>query len=217
MNFPDLSSAGEISDAQKRGLGIVAGFALLIGVLFIFLARGSSSATAIDKPPLLSPSTASIVLSTPTPKPSIVSLIVVDVAGKVKNPGVYSLPEGSRAIDAIKAAGNQKSGVDMTDINLAHILVDGEQIVVGAPPAPVISHTKSKSNSSSSTALPVVVNINTASIAQLESLPGVGPVMAGRILAYREKNGRFTSITDLKKVSGMGKAKFAQVKDLVRL
>ncbi len=217
MNFPDLPPLGEISDAQKRGLGIVAGFALLIGVLFIFLARGSSSAIAIDKPPVPIPSTTRIELSNPTPKPSIVSLIVVDVAGKVKNPGVYSLPEGSRAIDAIKAAGNQKSGVDMTDINLAHILVDGEQIIVGAPPAPVISHTRSKSSSSSNSALPTVVNINTASIAQLESLPGVGPVMAGRILAYREKNGRFTSITDLKKVSGMGKAKFAQVKDLVRL
>lgn len=217
VNLPELPAIPEFSDAQKRGLGLIAGLALVLGVLFIFLARGSASAMPVVQPSITLKPTDTFEISTPSPKPSIVSMIVVDVAGKVKNPGVYSLPEGSRAIDAIKAAGNQKPGVDLTDINLAHILMDGEQIVVGQPPAAVVSTTRSRSKSPSPPTPSTVVNLNTATIAQLESLPGIGPVMAGRILAYRQKNGRFSSINDLRKVSGMGKAKFAQIKDLVRL
>jgi competence protein ComEA len=139
---------------------------------------------------------------------------VVDVAGKVVHPQIYTLPAGSRAADAITAAGGALKGVSLTDINLAHILVDGEQIVVGAPPVVTTSTKSSGKAGKSSTA---IVNINTATAAQLEVLAGVGPVMAGKIIAYRTSHGKFTSIDGIAKVPGFGKAKFAVVKSQLRI
>ena len=144
------------------------------------------------------------------------TLIVVDVAGKVLHPGVYKLKAGSRAIDAIKAAGKQLRGVSLTDINLAQVLDDGQQILVGAPP--IVTSAKSKSGSSSSGKITKgTISINSATVAQFEQLPGVGAVMAARIFAYRTAHGPFATIDDLTKVSGMGKSKFANLKSFVRI
>ncbi len=142
---------------------------------------------------------------------------MVDVSGKVVKPGVYKLPVGSRAIDALDAAGGAKSGVDVSDINLAHVLTDGEQIIVGAPKIVVAS---GKSKGKSKLANPTSnspINVNTATSAQLDSLPGIGPVMAARIIAYRQKSGLFKVLTDLRKVPGMGASKFAEIQNLIRL
>ena len=193
---------------QERAVLIVFAAFLAVGGIFFLLAQGSASSAASTKPlPAIT------FPATPTVSP----IIVVDVSGKVVKPGVYKLPVGSRAIDALDAAGGAKSGVDVSDINLAHVLTDGEQIIVGAPKIVV---TSGKSKGKSKLANPTSnspINVNTATSAQLDSLPGIGPVMAARIIAYRQKSGLFRVLTDLRKVPGMGASKFAEIQNLIRL
>lgn len=158
--------------------------------------RGTSHDVAIAAP---------IVLAPPV-------RITVDVAGGVNSPGVYSLPAQSRVIDAIKAAGNAKVGSDLSDINLARIIKDGEQIYVDLPTGAQKSTIKTQVQKKSGP-----VNINRATISEFDSLPGIGPVLAQRIFAYRKVNGPFTLIEDLQKVSGIGSAKFAELKSKIRV
>jgi len=195
------------TDIQRRAIYIAFGSALALGVLFFSLAQGNASPSPVPKVSL-----APIVEAVPTP-----ASIIVDVAGKVLHPNIYTLPSGSRAMDAISAAGGALKGVTLTDINLAHVLFDGEQIVVGAPPIVMSqsrSGAKSTKPSKSSTA---IVNINTASAAQLQVLAGVGPVMAGKIVAYRSAHGKFTNIDGISKVPGFGRAKFEIIKSQLRI
>ncbi len=193
---------------QERAVLIVFAAFLAVGGIFFLLAQGSASSAASTKPlPAIT------FPATPTVSP----IIVVDVSGKVAKPGVYKLPVGSRAIDALDAAGGAKSGVDVSDINLAHVLTDGEQIIVGAPKIVVASgKSKGKSKLANPTSTSPI-NVNTATSAQLDSLPGIGPVMAARIIAYRQKSGLFKVLTDLRKVPGMGASKFAEIQNLIRL
>jgi competence protein ComEA len=147
--------------------------------------------------------------------PETVMLLVVDVAGAVLNPGVYSLPMNSRVIDAINAAGNVLKGADVSDINLARLLKDGEQVYVYAA-----SRGSSSSRSTVRSAPPRntgPIAINRASAKELEALDGIGPVLAGRIIAYRNANGPFVTLEALLEVSGIGPAKFAQFKEKIRL
>ena len=104
----------------------------------------------------------------------------------------------------------------MSDINLAHILFDGEQIIVGAPKVSYSSNSGSPAKAKAPTAASPL-SLNSATLAQLDTLPGIGPVMANRIFAYRKLNGPFTLIDDLKKVSGIGDATFAEISKLVRV
>jgi competence protein ComEA len=195
------------TDIQRRAIYIVLGSALALGALFFSLAQGNASPSPMPKVSL-----APIVEATPTP-----ASIIVDVAGKVLHPNIYTLPVGSRAADAISAAGGALKGVALTDINLAHVLFDGEQIVVGAPPVPVKSSQGRGSTSKIGKSSTAVVNINTASAAQLQVLAGVGPVMAGKIVAYRSAHGRFSAIDEIAKVPGFGRAKFAIIKSQLRI
>ena len=147
--------------------------------------------------------------------PETVMLLVVDVAGAVLNPGVYSLPMNSRVIDAINAAGNVLKGADVSDINLARLLKDGEQVYVYAA-----SRGSSSSRSTARSAPPRntgPIAINRASAKELEALDGIGPVLASRIIAYRNANGPFVTLEALLEVSGIGPAKFAQFKEKIRL
>jgi competence protein ComEA len=141
--------------------------------------------------------------------------LVVDVAGKVRHPGVYRLAAGSRVIDAVRAAGGARRGVSMTSLNLAAQLQDGEQVLVGAPAQPAGAQPGSSVGADGGTGAPV--DLNTATLEQLEALPGVGPVLAQRILDWRSQHGSFTSIEQLDEVSGIGPAKFAQLRDAVTL
>jgi competence protein ComEA len=195
------------TDIQRRAIYIVLGSALALGALFFSLAQGNASPSPIPKVSL-----APIVEATPAP-----ASIIVDVAGRVLHPNIYTLPVGSRAADAISAAGGALKGVALTDINLAHVLFDGEQIVVGAPPVPVKSSQGRGSTSKIGKSSTAVVNINTASAAQLQVLAGVGPVMAGKIVAYRSAHGRFSAIDEIAKVPGFGRAKFAIIKSQLRI
>jgi competence protein ComEA len=137
--------------------------------------------------------------------------IFVDVTGAVNNPGVYTLTGRSRVIDAIKAAGDSAPGADLSTINLARVLNDGEQIYVDST---VLNSFGKRVNKKVSTG---PININRATLRQLDALDGIGPVIAGRIIEYRKKNGSFLTVDDLQKVSGIGAAKFAQMKSKVRI
>jgi competence protein ComEA len=139
--------------------------------------------------------------------------VVVDVAGKVRRPGIAVLPPGSRVVDALKAAGGARRGVDLTSLNLARPVVDGEQILVGVAPAPGVAGTLGSSTASGET----LVNLNTADQPTLETLPGVGPVTAEAILAWRSEHGGFTSVEELLEVDGIGDATLADLAPLVTL
>jgi len=184
------------SSLQKRGLAIIAGLVILITALFVF--RGSSQEVVAAPAPLEIES-----ISTQT--------LMVDVEGAVVNPGVYSLPANARVFEAITAAGGLKKGADTSDINQARLLKDGEQIYVY--PA---------SSSAGGVARPAMrkngpIMINRATVKDFESLDGIGPVLANRIVSYRKINGPFAAVEDLLKVPGIGQSKFAQFKEKLRV
>ena len=137
--------------------------------------------------------------------------IFVDVTGAVTKPGVYTLAANSRVIDAIKAAGDSAPGADLSTINLARVLSDGEQIYVDA----TVLNSAGKRVSKTLHSGPI--NVNRATAAQLDSLDGIGPVIAKRIIEYRKVNGPFATVEDLQKVSGIGTAKFAIIKSKLRV
>jgi competence protein ComEA len=139
--------------------------------------------------------------------------LVVDVAGKVRRPGIAVLPAGARVVDALEAAGGARRGVDLTALNLARPVVDGEQILVGVAPAAGVAGTLD----SPAPGGDALVNLNTADEAALDTLPGVGPVTADAILAWRDSNGGFTSVDELLEVDGIGEATLADLAPLVTL
>jgi competence protein ComEA len=143
------------------------------------------------------------------PGPSAGGSVVVDVAGKVRRPGVATLPAGSRVVDAIRQAGGARPGVDLSSLNLARVLTDGEQVLVGvAPAAGVAASAAAQPGASSAGSL---VNLNTATLEQLDSLPGVGPVTAQKILDWRTAHGSFTAVDELLEVDGIGEKTLADM------
>ncbi len=145
----------------------------------------------------------------PAGEPTPAGSVVVDVAGKVRRPGVATLPAGSRVVDAIRRAGGARSGVDLTSLNLARVLVDGEQILVGVAAAPGVA--ASASSQPGGPADGALVNLNAATLEELDSLPGVGPVTAQKILDWRTAHGAFTSIDELLEVDGIGEKTLADM------
>lgn len=143
--------------------------------------------------------------------------IVVDVTGKVRRPGIATLPPGSRVVDALRAAGGARRGVRLGALNLARVLTDGEQIVVGVPAPPGLAASAASAPTTGAAGSTPMVNINTASQAELEELPDVGPVTAQAIVQFRAENGAFTSVDQLLEVSGIGDATLAKVAPFVTL
>ncbi|WP_338676625.1 ComEA family DNA-binding protein [Streptomyces sp. SCSIO 30461] len=147
------------------------------------------------------------------------SRIVVDVSGKVHRPGVLQLPAGSRVADALRAAGGVKSGTDLTGLNRARLLIDGEQVVVGATPPPGLPASGQPRLAAGGTpggpgAGPL--SLNSATVEQLDGLPGVGPVLARHIVDYRIEHAGFRSVDELREVKGIGDRRFAELSTLVR-
>jgi competence protein ComEA len=138
------------------------------------------------------------------------SQLLVDVSGAVRRPGVYKLPVGSRINDALVKAGGSIRAADLTLVNRAAPLTDGQQVLV---PEKVAATTSAPSSSGSAQAAPI--HLNTATIEQLDELPGVGPATAQRIIDYRTASGPFKSADELDNVSGIGPAKLAELRDLV--
>ncbi len=140
--------------------------------------------------------------------------LVVDVVGRVRRPGVYRLPPGARVDDAVRVAGGVLPGTDLTGLNLARKLLDGEQIAVGVAGAPA-GPAPATGSSGGADAPAAPVDLNSATLEQLDALPGVGPVLAQHILDWRAAHGRFDTVDQLNQVSGIGPAKFADLRPLV--
>ncbi len=148
-----------------------------------------------------------VATGAPGPEASPTS-VTVDVAGRVRRPGIAVLDSGARVVDALDAAGGARAGVDVSGLNLARLLVDGEQILVGVPAAPGVAAGTLPTTGSPPTA---IVNLNTADQSQLDTLPQVGPVTAASILEWRDAHGGFTSVDELLEVDGIGEVTLAKI------
>ncbi|MEV4642566.1 ComEA family DNA-binding protein [Actinoplanes sp. NPDC049548] len=212
-------------DPGRRGVKALAAVALV--VVFVAAVIAWRSRPRVD--PVASPvSTADAFDGSPTTnaggpagnaggvRPPVASgppEVVVAVGGKVRKPGLVELSPGARVADALQAAGGAAPGVDVAPLNLARKVVDGELIMVGVTLPPGSAPTAPAG--ASGPAAGGLVNLNTATLADLDTLPGVGPVLAQRILDAREAQGGFKAVSDLRKVDGIGAARYEQLKDLV--
>lgn len=138
--------------------------------------------------------------------------IVVDVSGAVRQPGVYKLTYGSRMLDAINAAGGELKNADLASLNLAEKVVDGAKIEI-----PRISRESSGTGISSGSSVSEKIRVNSATEAELDALPGVGPAMAKKIVDYRKQHGAFSKLADLTNVSGIGEKKLKKWEKLITL
>lgn len=177
----------------------------------LVIALGSAGIAVLSA--VLSPRGGSTVIAPTAPPadPGVrvdATVIYVHILGQVVRPGLYGLSEGDRAVDAVAAAGGFTAEADPAGLNLARFLSDGEQIIV-----PAVGETVAYAPGMSQGK----VNINTADAATLDTLPGIGPATAAKIVAWREQNGRFASVEDLLAVSGIGDAKLDGFRDLVTI
>lgn len=182
----------EVSPRIIVTLGIVAA---IIGALVVWAPRPAGA--VVQALPVAGQESA-------TPSTVSAALVTVHVAGAVQQPGIYELVVGSRVTDAIEAAGGPVDGAQLDSINLARQVADGEQVRVPS---------QDEAGASGGLSTDGRININTADAAQLEDLPGVGPVLAGRIVAYREQQGPFASVDALESVTGLGPAIVAGLAD----
>jgi competence protein ComEA len=224
------SVRGARLDPGVRGALALAALALAAAAVALVLAWTSAAAPAGQRSiaplkvavPALS-SSASGVPSLPA------AGIQVDVGGKVRRPGLVRLMAGARVADAVAAAGGVLPGTSMVGMSLARKLIDGEQLLVGEPSSVFAPHvgasgsdvTGSGGAGSGGTGSGgtggALVDLNTATVAELDALPGIGPVLAQRILTWRTQHGSFTSVDQLHEVTGVGDAKFADLSPLVRV
>ena len=163
---------------------------------------------------IVAPTPTATVAPSPTPAP-----LRVHVTGAVQQPGVYILPPDSRLIDAVEAAGGLAANADSARINLAGFVYDGQQVFVPyaltpAPPSPTALPTPSVVGQPS-VAGGGPININTASAAELDTLPGIGPAYAERIIAYREEHGPFADPIEIMEVKGIGPATYEEIKNRI--
>ena len=186
-------------DPGKPGLRILIALAVLAAVVAGVIAWRSQPTPEPLPAPIPSPQ----VPSSPSPA----AKVTVYITGKVHKPGLYTLAMGARVADAVTAAGGPLRGTATSSVNLARRLVDGEQIVVGAP-----SGGLAQTDPAATT-----LDLNSATPDQLEQLPGVGEVLAARIADFRTTHGGFTSIDQLRQVSGIGAKKYEEIKGKVRV
>jgi competence protein ComEA len=198
--------------AGRRGARALAAVAVgVVGIAAFFAWRARPRVDPVAPPPLAGVAAAD---DEPSAAPSVNTEVVVSVAGKVGKPGLVRLPPGARVADALTAAGGAKPGVDVAMLNLARKVVDGELILVGVTPSPgTVANGPAVPPAAGAPGGPV--NVNTATLADLDGLPGVGPVLAQRILDTRDAQGGFRAVSDLRKVPGIGDARYEQLKDLV--
>lgn len=166
------------------------------------------------------PEPVAMTIITPTPRPTpTLAMVLVDVRGAVAKPGVYALPSGSRVQDALVLAGDVANSAEIRGLNMARKLNDGEQLYIPtageATAAPIATASKGDKVPTPTKTPLGKINLNTATIEELDALPGIGPAIAQRIVEYRTQNGGFKQPEDLKKVRGIGDVLFSQVKDYI--
>jgi competence protein ComEA len=198
----------ELPISRRRAL--LAGAALL-AVLLLGSRLLSHGGSAAPPPPTLPPPTFATTTA--------LTHVVVHVVGAVRRPGLYRLAQGARVADAVARAGGSTRKADLALVNLAALVSDGEQVVVprrGAGAAGGPAGAAGGAGASSGSGIPTgPVHLNSATVEQLDALPGVGPVTAQKIVDYRQKHGAFTSVDELDAVSGIGPARLDQLRDLV--
>jgi competence protein ComEA len=237
----------QVPGRAALGIGLLAVLAVVVVVLLQL--RGASSGTVLSQPVsavAASPAAAfGASGAPPTPAEGYSSAAAVSAAspsaagqssagmfrvyvvGQVRRPQVVSLAPGSRVEDAVDAAGGATERADLTVMNLARPVVDGERIVVPRPgqklatadpvPVPAATAAGGAAGAAGGSAPGTPVDLNTATVADLDALPGVGPVLAGRIVEWRQQNGGFKTVDDLGEVSGIGDATLAKLRPLVRV
>lgn len=188
--------------------GEIAG--LIVVMVAVLGGAGLWYVRSLPKPVTIARAAPGAVQGSVSPSPAVT--IIVDVAGEVEQPGVYEFAEGDRVIDAIERAGGQLPKADLSLLNLAAPLTDGTQILVpkAGPPGVVVPGDGTAGSSSGG-----LININSASATELETLSGIGEVLASTIVEYREQNGPFASVEDLMDVSGIGPATLEEIRDQV--
>jgi competence protein ComEA len=193
----------DIPLSRRHALLLVAALAvLLLAVSRFFGGPSASSSAPLPRPPVIPAATA----------PAAAGKLVVDVVGAVREPGLYHLSDGDRIADAVTRAGGATRKADLAAINLAAPVADGQQIVVPRRGAPGASAAP---GDAAGTAAQGPVSLSTATLEQLDALPGVGPVTAQKILDYRTKHGAFHSVDELDAVPGIGPARLDTLRDLV--
>lgn len=213
-----------IDRSAALGIAVLAVLAVAATVVFVGQHRPREVAFSGDGSPVAVVG-ASSTASPPTAAGSASGAageVVVDVAGRVREPGLVRVPAGSRVADVIAAAGGFTRSKDAVSVNQARIVSDGEQIVVGGGGAVAAGGGAGAGGTSSggmgSGGAPArPVDLNSATLAELETLPGVGPVLAQRIVDHRTSNGRFTSVDELRDVSGIGDKTFTDLAPRVRV
>ena len=198
----DPSTVGALLRSARVDPGHKGVIALvLVGLVAAALAGGLLLRGRPSEQPLIVPLVAGAVEPASGPE------VVVDVAGKVRRPGLVRLPVGARVDDAIRQAGGALPGASTASLNLARKLTDGEQVLVGAPPGPA----------SGGPAAGGLLDLNTATLQDFDALPGIGPVLADRIISWRTEHSRFASVDQLREVSGIGESKYQSIKAKVRV
>jgi len=212
-----LSALARTPERARLRLGVGAAIVLLIAALVTAVLVSALAQPAVDRVGTGADAAAAAGTFSQAPEAtaSAAPTLFVHVLGAVRTPGVFDLPAGSRVMDAVAHAGGLLETADPAGVNLARVLVDGEQLYVPqvgeSPPEAVAA-----AGGAGAAGVPgAMVNINTGSLSDLETLPHVGPVMAQRIIDYRAANGRFTSVEDLRNVTGVGEKTFEALKDLV--
>lgn len=217
----DLTWFTRLRQFTSQHLKVVSSLALVAVILstwMVMRARTVSLDEPVDTPTWSEPSPT----PTPTPTPTHPPDWMIHVLGAVASPGVVSVPPGSRVIDAIDAAGGFSPDADPASLNLAAILVDGAQIMIGTTEQP-LGEVRQGANGDTplsevgSESTENTIDLNQANETQLDTLPGVGPVTAQAILAWRQNNGSFTSVDQLLEVDGIGPKTYAQIQPHVRV
>lgn len=194
-----------LSGLTRREMALVALLAVAaVGGVGLWYVRSLPAPVQVRAGPTAAPAT--------SPSPEI---LVVHVAGWVRQPGVYQLDEGKRVIDAIDAAGGPRRGADLGALNLAAVLTDAQQVIVPRVAPAAGTATTTGGAVSASPSAPALVNVNAAGPEELETLPGIGEVLAAAIVAYREEHGPFTSVDQLIDVSGIGEVTLEEIRELV--
>ncbi len=196
----------ETAGGGRRKLAVAVVGGLVLTVMVAVGVAMSSGGTEHEAPPVLPVAAASESVAQPSE-----TSMVVSVVGRVARPGLVTLPDGARVADALRETGGPVPGADLGPLNLARKLADGEQIYVGVPPPPGAEPVAG----ATAPGEPEKVDLNTATLTELDTLPGVGPVTAQSIVDWRAEHGRFDSVDQLREIDGIGPSRFEKLRDLV--